>query len=254
MIQIIEFLKYIISNHNIFMNSRRMKVIQTWFEFKTLCELQIILKFTNFYKRFVRFYVKIIRALTKLFKKNKQERQNESFIFEEIARQTFRRFIKAFIKAFMLIHFDLRNFIKVETDASKFVIAAILFQFITFVIDVEQAQWHSIVFYLNKMILAEIRYETHDQEFLFIVTIFQQWRYYFENNHHSVTILADYNNLRYFMKTTAFNKYQFRWVLAFVEYDFKIKYCSEKINSVNWLSKRSDYKKKIDDEICLFIL
>ena len=133
----IEFLEYIINNHNVFMNSRRMKVIQTWFEFRTLRELQIFLKFANIYKRFVRFYVKITRVLTELFKKNKQDRQNELFIFEKAARQTFRRLIKMFIKAFMLIHFDFRNLIRIEIDTSRFVIAAILSQFIMIVIDVE---------------------------------------------------------------------------------------------------------------------
>ena len=127
MTQMIEFLEYIINNHDVFMNSRRMKIIQTWFKSRTLRELQIFLKFTNFYKRFVRFYVKIIRALTKLLKKNKQEKQNESFIFEKTARQAFRRLIKTFTKTFMLIHFNFRNLIKVEIDASEFVITAILF-------------------------------------------------------------------------------------------------------------------------------
>ena len=75
----------------------------------------------------MKFYVKIIRVLTELLKENKQERQNELFIFEKIARWTFRRFIKTFIKMFMLIHFDLKNLIKIEIDASRFVIAAILF-------------------------------------------------------------------------------------------------------------------------------
>ena len=74
MTQMIEFLEYIINNHDILINSHRMKVIQTWFEFKILRELQIFLEFTNFYKRFVRFYVKITRALTKLFKESKQKR------------------------------------------------------------------------------------------------------------------------------------------------------------------------------------
>ena len=174
MTQIIEFLEYIINNYNVFMNSRKVKVIQTWFELKTLRELQIFLEFMNFYKRFVKFYAKIIRALTKLLKRNKQEKQNESFIFEKVARQTFRRFIKTFIKTLILIHFDFKNFIKVKIDASKFVIATILFQFITLVTDVEQTQWHSIVFYSKKMILAEIKYETHDQELLFIIAAFQQ--------------------------------------------------------------------------------
>ena len=38
----------------------------------------------------------------------------------------------------MLIYFNFKNLIKVKIDASEFVIAAILFQFITLVIDVEQ--------------------------------------------------------------------------------------------------------------------
>ena len=160
--QIIEFLEYIISNHDVFMNLRKMKIIQTWLEFKTLRELQIFLEFANFYKRFVRFYAKITRILTKLLKERKQRKQNESFIFEKIARQTFRRFIKTFTKAFMLIHFNLKNLIRIEIDASEFVIAAILFQFIALVIDVKQTQWHSIAFYSKKMIFTEIKYETHD--------------------------------------------------------------------------------------------
>ena len=56
------------------------------------------------------------------------------------------------------------------------------------------------------------------------------------------------------MKTTALNKRQFQWTLALAEYDFEIKYRSEKINSVDGSSRRSDYKEKIDDEICLLIL
>ena len=56
------------------------------------------------------------------------------------------------------------------------------------------------------------------------------------------------------MKTTALNKRQSRWTLAFAEYDFEIKYRSEKINSVDGSSRRSDYERKVDDEICLFIL
>ena len=39
MIQMIKFLEYIITNYEISMNSCRMKVIQTWFEIKTLCEM-----------------------------------------------------------------------------------------------------------------------------------------------------------------------------------------------------------------------
>ena len=104
------------------------------------------------------------------------------------------------------------------------------------------------------MILAEIKYETHNQELLFIIAAFQQWRHYLENNHYSVTVLTNHNNLRYFIKTTAFNKRQSRWILVLAEYDFKIKYCSEKINSIDEPSRRFDYEKKADNEIYLLIL
>ena len=40
----------------------------------------------------------------------------------------------------MLIYFNFRNLIKVEIDASEFIIATILFQLITLVIDVNQMQ------------------------------------------------------------------------------------------------------------------
>ena len=94
----------------------------------------------------------------------------------------------------------------------------------------------------------------YDQELLSIVATFQQWKYYSKNNYFFITILTNYNNLRYFIKMIIFNKRQFRWALALAEFDFKIKYYFEKINSVDELLRRSDYEKKADNEICLFIL
>ena len=85
-------------------------------------------------------YIKIIRILTKLFKNNKQKIQNKLFIFEKIAKHIFRQFIKTFMKAFILIHFDCKNLIRIKIDISEFVIETILFQFIMFVIDVNQTQ------------------------------------------------------------------------------------------------------------------
>ena len=70
-IQMIEFFEYLINNHEILISLHKIKIIQTWLKFKTLHELRIFLKFTNFYKRFRKFYIKITRTLTKLFKKSK---------------------------------------------------------------------------------------------------------------------------------------------------------------------------------------
>ena len=58
----------------------------------------MFLKFANFYKRFIKFYARIIRALTKLFKNNKNEKQNKFFNFNVEAQEAFQRFMKIFIK------------------------------------------------------------------------------------------------------------------------------------------------------------
>ena len=75
-----------------------------------------------------------------------------------------------------------------------------------------------------------------------------------KNNHYFITILMNHNKLDYFIKTITFNKHQSRWVFALAEYDFEIKYCFKKINSIDDSLIRSDYKEKAENENCLFIL
>ena len=74
MIISVKLLKYIINNNDIVMNLNWIKFIQIWFKSKILRKLQIFLKFANFYKRFVKFYARIICALKKLFKNNKNKK------------------------------------------------------------------------------------------------------------------------------------------------------------------------------------
>ena len=87
--------------------------------------MQVFLRFANFYRRFVKYYAKIIQALTKLLKRSKQEKQNKSFIFDKIARTTFVKLVVVFITTFMLIYFDSQKSIRVEIDASRFAIVVI---------------------------------------------------------------------------------------------------------------------------------
>ena len=43
-------------------------------------------------------------------------------------------------------------------------------------------------------------------------------------------------------------------MLIFVEYDFKIKYCTKNIHFANNSSRHFNYKNDVNDEICLFTL
>ena len=88
----------------------------------------MFLEFVNFYRRFVKKFARITRFMTKLLKSNKQKKQNESFVFNVDIVKTFRKLLKAFIETFMLVHFDSKNRIRIETNVFEFVIATILSQ------------------------------------------------------------------------------------------------------------------------------
>ena len=108
-IQSIEFLNFIISNYDVVINFKWVKNIRNWLHFISLKKLQMFLNFANFYRRFVEFYAKITRFLTKFLKRSKNEKQNELFLYKNVACAAFVELIEIFTQIFMLIHFDSKN-------------------------------------------------------------------------------------------------------------------------------------------------
>ena len=82
------------------------------------------------------------------------------------------------------------------------------------------------------MILAETRYETHDNELPTIVEAFKTWRHYLEGSQHEVLVLTDHNNLRRFMETKSLSSRQVRWAQELSRYHFQIDYRQGKANGV----------------------
>ena len=72
----------------------------------------------------------------------------------------------------MLVHFNPERPIRLETNASRFAIAAILSQLVPAGVLAEKAEWRPVAFYSKKMEPAERNYETHDSELLAIVKAF----------------------------------------------------------------------------------
>ena len=138
----------------------------------------------------------------------------------------------------MLIHFNSDLCLKIETDALKFNLNVILSQF------ADDQKWHLIAFWLRKMISAEQNYEIHDQELLIIIMTFKQWWHYLKNNQYIIEVLMNHNNLCDFMKIKFLNEKQIKWTLKLTVYDFTIIHQLKKSNSVDVLSKCSDYKVK----------
>jgi hypothetical protein len=104
-----------------------------------------------------------------------------------------------------------------------------------------------VAFWSRKLIPAETRYETHDQELLAIVAAFKQWRHYLEGSAYPVEVLTDHNNLVAFQSIKSLNGRQARWAIALSGYDFVIVYHPGKKNPADAPSRRPDYAPSIKE-------
>jgi Reverse transcriptase (RNA-dependent DNA polymerase) len=79
-----EFLGFIISPKGVAMNPSRVKIISEWKNHPPLTyrDIQVLLGFCNFYRRFIRNYSQIARPLTALFKGSKNGKKKEDLTKE----------------------------------------------------------------------------------------------------------------------------------------------------------------------------
>ncbi len=130
------------------------------------------------------------------------------------AKEVFIHLQKAFTKALILRHFDLKCHIRIETDVSGYVISEVLSQMILdqrfsdhithenlnpIFSKCEMGQWHRVAFFSRKMIPVETCYKTHDKELLAIVIPFKIWRHYLEGCKYEVLVFTDHNNINWFI-------------------------------------------------------
>ena len=71
-----KYLKLIITIKGLKINLKKIKIIVNWKTPKCVKDVQAFLRFTNFYKKFIHEYFKIIAPLSNLTKKDQK-----SFIF-----------------------------------------------------------------------------------------------------------------------------------------------------------------------------
>jgi len=77
------FLEVIVSEQDLRMNFSKVTVIISWITSINLKEIQSFVKFVNFYRRFIKNFLKLVKLFTQL------TRKNTSFVWNEICVQVF---------------------------------------------------------------------------------------------------------------------------------------------------------------------
>jgi hypothetical protein len=90
------------------------------------CNIQVFLSFANFYRHFIRPYLRLAKPMRVVLEGKKNGRFLRPFIPTLAMKWPFAELRNAFTKASVLAHFDAPKSICLETDASGFAITGII--------------------------------------------------------------------------------------------------------------------------------
>jgi len=211
-VQEVTYLGLIVTTTGVRMDPAKVECITSWEAPVNVKDVQAFLGFSNFYRRFIKGFSRIVTPLVYLTKKESK------WNWTPACQRAFDTLKAAFTSAPILSHFDPEREIWLETDASDYVSSAILSQ------KDDKGELHPVAFMSRKYDPAECNYEIYDKELLAIVRAFESWRSDLTGSAHPIHVLTDHRNLEYFMTTKQLTRRQVRWSEFLSEFDFVIKF------------------------------
>lgn len=228
----IKFLGYVVSREGLKMEKGKIEAVTSWPKPTTVKEVQSFLGFANFYRQFIQDYSKITAPLTQM------TRKDQGYEWTAEAEAAFQELKTRFSTEPILVIYDPKKSVTVETDASDFAIGACLSQ------PDEKGKLRPVAYLSRKMAPAEINYEIHDKELLAIVEAFRQWRIYLEGHPEEITVISDHKNLTKFTTTKVLTPRQIRWYQDLATFKMRIHYRKGSENArADAMSRRQDYVK-----------
>ena len=127
----IDFLGFVVNRTEIVMEFLRVDSVATWPVPHTFREIQVFLGFANFYWGFIDGFSYVVSGLSDMLKSRvKSKFNNKDFAMTAEALKTFNKLKKCFTMVPMLVHYEPKRQITLETDASVFAISEIISQLI----------------------------------------------------------------------------------------------------------------------------
>ncbi len=162
--------------------------IVNWATSTNLKKIQDFVDFVNFYRCFIKNFLKLVKLFTQLTWKD------TSFVWNEVCIEVFDNLKKQISSILVLCHFDVKHQAILKIDAFNYVKDDILSQYNN------ESVLHSIVFYSKSMISAECNYHIYDKKLLAIIQCFKHWWFELENTELSIQMFTDHQTLKIFMK------------------------------------------------------
>jgi hypothetical protein len=223
----VEFLGHQVGRNGVRMMEDKLAAIREWPVPTKVSDVRSFLGSTGYYRKFIKDFSSIAAPMSELTK------DTVKFEWGERQQSAFMQLKEAMLTAPVLTLPDPTLPFVVQTDASGYAVGAVLMQ--------DQGKGlQPIAFLSKKMLDAETRYPTHEQELLAIICALKTWRHYLSGR--KFRVLTDHHSLQHFKTQPQLSGRQTRWKDVIAEFDFDIEYIEGKSNIVaDGLSRRPDH-------------
>jgi hypothetical protein len=204
----VEYLGIIISHNQVRMDPSKTTAIRDWPIPTKKKELQRFLGFCNFYRQFIKDYLKIAKPLTSLT-------GDTPWKWNSLKQHSFKHLIQAITSEPVLAIPNTTGEFQIEAEASDYAIGAILSQ-------LQDGKWHPIAYLSKSLSETQRNYEIYDKEMLAIMLALEEWRHYLIGAKEIFKVYTDHQNLQYFRQPQKVNRRQARWLTELAEYHFTL--------------------------------
>ncbi|KAF8109259.1 hypothetical protein N665_0099s0010 [Sinapis alba] len=175
---------------------------------KSVKDIRSFLGHVGFYRRFIKYFSKIARPLTKLLCKE------ATFDFDEECLVAFKKLKSELISAPIVQPPDWDLPFEIMCDASDYTVGAVLEQ-------KKDKKTHVIYYASRALDDAQMKYATTEKELLAIVFAFEKFRSYLVGS--KVIVYTDHAALRDLLAKKDAKPRLLRWILLLQEFDLEIK-------------------------------
>ena len=231
-----EFLGVVIGPKGVEIQKEKVEGVLNWLTPRNVKEIQKFLGLANYYRQFIKDFVKLTVLLHVLVRKEKKWRWRKE------QEKVFKKLKEIFTTEPVLAIPDLDKEMQVEADASDYATWRVLST------KCENRKQRLVAFISKSLNTIEQNYEIHDKEILAVIQCLEVWKYYLERTKIEFKVWTDHKNLQYFMTSQKLNWRQAQWTLYLLCFNFTLKHIPGKsIGKADRLSQRADWQEEVEN-------
>ena len=216
----VSFLGQVVGRDGIKPNPAKVQVLLEWPAPTNVHDLRCFLGLAQYFSKFIPGYASMTTCLQALLRKN------AIWQWTDTCENAFQDVKSAMMHPPVLALPDDNLQFEVVTDACITGVGAVLLQ-----------QGRPIAFIGRRLLPAETRYTTTDQELLAVIFALQQWRCYLQGAKHDFLLVTDHHPNTYLATMPTLSRRQARWSEKLQEYSFEWQYQPGKRNIADPVSR-----------------